>query len=408
MTGVTVMGSLLIVAGIFTSMFVIAPPLADWFYQFFLLEFFFDKAKKNLNRKLAHIQNLISNLEDLAIRQYLIIQSELEKFCESQSEINNLTRGVYETQNSFLEHKSLVNLDIKNASRSFQAIVSCNNRCNFPEAVERKSFIENEIDALSPLLLKAEEVDAKIAGNLICLKDHDSSISNDITSIRSIETKISDILDEISLLKNKWSGNLKHASLRRFKSYDQDVERLNSLSHNMTYLRQEWDNLDANNEIPSLSIYDWEDQISRMKKRLHLIQDLAIKPHITGAGFFGGRNIEWGEWPRHVVIAGASRSGKSLIIEMLTYPILRAIQKACQEHARKYPIRAVIFDVDGKTVPQLQRIGFQEGEYFILNPFDTRRWGWATGKDITSHDDALALVNVLLPLDDKKQGNDAA
>lgn len=305
------------------------------------------------------------------------------------------------------EYKSLV-ARVDALAEDFNEILSCNRSCRLPEAEARVQYLEKE---KAGLLLAASKIQSELDSELDSEVERVDALSNinaEISQYFELEKlKVDDIHHKVGLLSIRWMKDIADIDPFEIRRIASDLVELEEIVSTSVFIYEQLCRLDS--DMVSIQKEQEADWIkNKIKEFSDDLDDILSHPHHTAAGFFGGRNIEWGEWPRHVVCAGATRAGKSLTMEMLMYPIFLAIKSACNDARKSQHLRAFIFDVDGATVPQMEKIGFKPGEYIILNPFDSRRWGWATGKDIVSIDDVQAFVEVLLPSDKIQQGKDMA
>ncbi len=377
--------------------------------------YFIARGRKNLEKAFGTINNLIFDAQSILREQYSTYDSYVVTSGEIQSSADSALNQTKKNKDLFLGKYKTLSSRVSEITEDLSIVVSCNRNCSLPEARERILYLEERMKELSsPLALIEGEVSGRTKEDIQGFDELKLNLTKKNVSLESIKQKSLCIADDLQSLHSKWSVSIADAPLGVFNDLPKDVEQLVSLVRSAADLQRELVSYGTSLSELEFNLYmfklflAWREKLTRLEKLVDDLEQLQKSPDSTAAGFFGGRNVEWGEWPRHVVVAGASRAGKSLTIEMLMSPILKAILKACRDIKRQRSIRSVIFDVDGKTVTQLEQIGFHQGEYIILNPYDTRRWGWATGKDVVDHDDILALIEVLLPIDNKKQGNDAA
>lgn len=361
--------------------------------------------KKRFISILQAIEEVVLTIKTIVRGLYYEQEGNNQALNSLRESADSAHRRIDLNKEEFIEQLEPVSKRTFSLLKDLEVAIECNRTCKLPEAQNRISYLETQTKHL-PLFLK------QITGEVNdSLRQEFDKIQQVKTANLTLDTSFDTIAREIKKIDNKtkqistsWIQKVDQLESQQFRFIAGDFKTMRNLVLEAEEVYQEIK--DFGSRIKS---FEQERYIDWWKERLtqfnNGLEGLLERPHHTGAGFFGGRNIEWGEWPRHTVCVGATRAGKSLTIEMLMYPVLIAIKNVCKEQRRKRPLRAFIFDVDGTTIPQLERIGFQPGEYIILNPVDSRRWGWATGKDIVSSDDILAFVEVLLPSEKMKQGD---
>lgn len=96
----------------------------------------------------------------------------------------------------------------------------------------------------------------------------------------------------------------------------------------------------------------------------------------------------------HFLMVGATRSGKTTLMELLQYSALK--DKRYPDIPLRY--RAMINDPKQEQIPLLHRMGFDvDRDVIITNPFDTRSSAWAIHEDLNSTIAIQDFVSVICP-----------
>lgn len=111
--------------------------------------------------------------------------------------------------------------------------------------------------------------------------------------------------------------------------------------------------------------------------------------------FFGFTSVPIEAASGHFLIAGASGSGKTILLRLMMQSVLPRLFPGSGQ-------RAVIFDAKQEQVSVLAGMGLN-CPIRILNPFDARRSVWDVSKDFRTPADALQLAKLFLPEEGRDQ-----
>ena len=111
--------------------------------------------------------------------------------------------------------------------------------------------------------------------------------------------------------------------------------------------------------------------------------------------FFGFTTVPIEASSGHFLIAGASGSGKTILIRLMMQSVLPRLLPGTKQ-------RAVIFDAKQEQVSVIAGMGLA-CPIRILNPFDARRCVWDLSKDFRTPADSLQLAKLFLPEETRDQ-----
>lgn len=378
---------------------------SDYFYLIpilFLIISIVHISTRNEARDLFY--NTIKNISE--------IESNILNIKDFYNEISNILNS----RESFINNEKQHEKSIIESTTNIDILIQGYSDCSMPES---KSRISNLISERNKFIKKYKSPWDDIIEELVAFQNsvaqHQSS-QNEweqfyYEHISNISTQLSSRIVHPHGLEEKPHDSddcICTILLLIFKPYDlpiplnvdldsfkQDIKILQSNIESVnSYLSYEEEN-NFNKEVDSFFV-DIQILKESFKNRLESIQkdysNLLNKPSVDAAGFILARNLEWYELPMRTIGIGSTGAGKSMFLEMIIKPIYKAISRRKSNPVpddKKHPLRVLIFDVDGDTLPILEGVGISSQIRFFLNPYDERSedesfFGWATGHDLNS------------------------
>ena len=225
--------------------------------------------------------------------------------------------------------------------------------------------------------------------------------------VAPVESLISEMQVLVNTSQGKKIGELPFIDSRKCENYKRQLASLKS----QFYVHSEFDKLQRNlTAFQEQQTHLQATSPDRVKEIEARTEEFIKYPTISAAGFVGARNLEWYELPLRMLALGSAGAGKSMFLEMVLHPLYHAIAERIKKPKTEEqisPLRVLIFDVDGNTLPIIDGVGIGANARYFLNPYDERDEehgfvGWAAGEDLNSRDAIVRFTEILVPKDDAK------
>jgi hypothetical protein len=118
------------------------------------------------------------------------------------------------------------------------------------------------------------------------------------------------------------------------------------------------------------------------------------QPIPPGHLFWGGRVMPLDELVGHLFTLGASRVGKSQLMNIAIDCIIRTVAAVRKQEKRTALDRAFLIDTKGDALDVLEARGIP---YILYNPSDVRSWDWHVAHDHTSPNSLFDLACTIIP-----------
>ena len=120
--------------------------------------------------------------------------------------------------------------------------------------------------------------------------------------------------------------------------------------------------------------------------------------------FWAMRNLPIREASKHFLTVGASGSGKTTVIQLFLKSIAQRFHpewrsKKLKVGAQEKPEQLILFDAKCDTVSSLAKLGLtlENGNLFILNPYDVRSAVWNVAEAVATPVMARSFASLLIP-----------
>jgi hypothetical protein len=117
-------------------------------------------------------------------------------------------------------------------------------------------------------------------------------------------------------------------------------------------------------------------------------------PIPPGLLFWGGVVMPLSDLNGHFFTLGASRVGKSQLMNIEINCVVRAVEAARRAKTRTQLDRAFLIDTKGDAIDLLEGRGV---EYILYNPSDSRSWDWDIAKDHATPNSLFDLACAIIP-----------